>query len=258
MIDTHCHLDFDAFDDCREEAIKEAEAAGVHTIINIGVDIEASRRCVQLAEQHHGLYASVGIHPHDARTFNDKIADELRRLADHPRVVAIGEIGLDFYRDLSPRPVQRRVFTQQLKLAVDVDLPVVIHTRDSFSETMTIVREYAGELAGGVFHCFPGDVDDALEVIDLGLIVSFGGVITFQKAHMAQVAAQVPLDKMILETDAPYLAPVPYRGKKNRPEYVKYVYRHVAKLRDIDVAQVEKVVDRTAQKLFGLVETCGG
>jgi TatD DNase family protein len=257
MIDTHCHLDFDDFDGRREEIIKEAQAAGVHTIINIGVDQDSSRKSLELAQMHEGIYATVGVHPHDARTFNDEVERAIKQLASNERVVAVGEIGLDFYRDLSPYDVQREAFRRQLELAVERKKPVVIHTRNSFRETVDIVREYASNLVGGVFHCFPGSVDDALEVIELGFVISVGGVITFPNAKMAQVAALVPLDKIILETDAPYLTPVPHRGQQNRPAYVKYVYQKLAELRSMSVEDMEKVVDRTAQKLFGLIETFG-
>jgi TatD DNase family protein len=257
MIDTHCHLDFSEFDDCREEAVAEAYDAGVHTIINIGVNRESSVKSVELAERFNGVYAAVGVHPHDARTFDAAAEQAIRELAGHDKVVAIGEIGLDFYRDLSPRSVQENVFRRQMELAVERKLPVVIHSRESFQQTVRIVQEYADTLPGGVFHCFPGDVEDAQEVIELGLVISVGGVITFKNARMAQVASAVPLDKIILETDAPYLTPVPHRGKQNRPAYVKYVYQKLAELKDISIDEVEKVVDRTAQKLFGLVETFG-
>jgi TatD DNase family protein len=257
MIDTHCHLDFDVYDNRRDEIVAETNAAGVHTIINIGVDRDSSVRSVELADTYDSVYAAVGVHPHDAKTLTDEVEHKLRELAHRKRVVAIGEIGLDFYRDLSRRDIQRKAFRCQLELAAELKLPVVIHTRQSFREVVDIVREYASSLAGGVFHCFPGSIEDAFEVIALGFVISVGGIITFKGAKMAQVAAEAPLDKIILETDAPFLAPVPYRGKENRPAYVKYVYKKLAELRGIGVDEVEKVVDRTAQKLFGLVETFG-
>jgi len=257
MIDTHCHLDFDVYNNRRDEIVAEANAAGVHTIINIGVDRNSSVHSVELADAYDSVYAAVGVHPHDAKTLNDEVAQELRELAHRKRVVAIGEIGLDFYRDLSRRDLQRKAFRRQLELAAELKLPIVVHTRQSFRETVDIVREHASGLAGGVFHCFPGSVEDANEVIALGFVISVGGVITFKDAKMARVAAEVPLDKIILETDAPFLTPAPYRGKENRPAYVKYVYQKLAELRKTDIEEVEKIVDRTAQKLFGLVETFG-
>lgn len=257
MIDTHCHLDFDVYDGQRDKVVAEANATGVHTIINIGVDRNSSVRSVELADTYDSVYAAVGVHPHDAKTLTDKVELEIKELAHRPKVVAIGEIGLDYYRNLSPHDIQRKAFRRQLELAVELKLPVVIHTRESFRETVDIVREYATDLVGGVFHCFPGNNDDAFEVFSLGFIISVGGVITFKDSRMSRVAAEAPLDKIILETDAPYLTPVPHRGKENHPAYVKYVYKKLAELRGIGVEEVEKVIDRTAQKLFGLVETFG-
>jgi TatD DNase family protein len=257
MIDSHCHLDFSQFDNQREKAILQARQAGVNTIINIGTDLSSSTKSIELAITHENLYATVGVHPHDARTVNDDVLKKLEELTDHPRVVGIGEIGLDFYRDHSPRNVQRQVFQKQLELAVRTGLPVVIHTRQAFEETVAIIGDYAGELKGGVFHCFPGNVDEAQIVFDLGFVISVGGIITFKDSGMSKMAAEVPLDKIILETDAPYLAPVPHRGKMNYPAYVVYVYEKLAQLKSIPVSKVEKVTDRTCQKLFGLVEIFG-
>ena len=232
--------------------------AGVHTIVNIGVDLPTSRASIELAERYDCVYATVGVHPHDAKTLDDAASTELRRLAAHKKVVAIGEIGLDFYRDLSPRDIQAKVFRRQLELAVELKLPIVIHTRDSFEETMKIVDDYAIDLRGGVFHCFPGDVAAAFRVFDLGFLVGLGGVTTFPKSRMAQVAAEAPLDKIILETDAPFIAPVPLRGKTNRPAYVRHVRDKIAELRGITPDEVETVTDRTCRKFYGLAETFGG
>ncbi len=257
MIDTHCHLDFHVYEGRREDLVREAQAAGVHTIVNIGVDLPSSRQSVELAAVHDGVYAAVGVHPHDATTLTVDACDKLRTLSQQPRVVAIGEIGLDFYRDLSPRPTQRQAFHRQLELAVESKLPVVIHTRESFRETLDIVGEYASKLTGGVFHCFPGSIGDAEQVMAMGFVISVGGVITFKGSRMARLATEVPLDKVLLETDAPYLTPAPHRGKENRPAYVRHVYEKLAELRRTPLAEVELVVDRTAQKLFKLVETFG-
>jgi TatD DNase family protein len=212
---------------------------------------------VELAERYDSVYATAGVHPHDARTLDDAGLEEIRRLAAHPKVVAIGEIGLDYYRDLSPRPVQKAVFRRQLELAVELGMPIVIHTRESFEDTLRIVEDYSDRLVGAVFHCFPGDEEDARRVFDLGFIISVGGVITFPKSRMARVAAAVPLERLILETDAPYLTPVPYRGKLNKPAYVRIVYEKLAELRGEKVADVRRTVDRTARKFYRLVETFG-
>jgi TatD DNase family protein len=258
MIDSHCHLDFEQFDGLRDQMFANAREAGVGTIINIGVDIPSSKKSVALAGRHEMVYATVGIHPHDAKLVNDASLTQLEELTRQQKVVAIGEIGLDFYRDLSPRQAQVAAFRQQLELALEVKLPVVIHTRESFRQTLDIVKDYARDLKGGVFHCFPGTVDEAYEVIDLGFHISVGGIITFKKARMAEVAAEIPLDKILIETDSPYLAPVPFRGKMNQPAYVRYVCDRLAELRGETPARVEQVTDRGCRKLFGLVEVFGG
>jgi TatD DNase family protein len=258
MIDSHCHLDFDTFDKRRDKAVSAANEAGVHTIINIGIDVETSQRSIEIAERFDSIYATVGIHPHDSKKLDNAALNRLASLAKHTKVVGIGEIGLDFYRDLSPRHIQKKAFEQQLELAVETKLPIVIHTRESFQPTVEMVKKYAGRLAGGVFHCFPGDINDARQVIDLGFVISVGGVITFKNSKMSKVAAKVPLDKVILETDAPFLTPEPHRGKKNEPAYVALVYRKLAELRDMPLSEVEKVTDRTCKKLFRLEETFEG
>ncbi len=258
MIDSHCHLDFKDFDRNRDEVIEAALTNGVHTIVNIGCDPVSARRSVELADRYDCIYATVGVHPHDARQYNDEVEGMLRELAQHDKVKAIGEIGLDFYRDLSPRDIQKKVFRKQLELAIELELPIVIHTRESFRETLDIVKDYMADLKGGVFHCFPGTVDDAREVVAMGFLISVGGVITFPKAKMAVVATEIPLDKIMLETDAPYLTPVPFRGKQNQPAYVKYVAKKIAELRGMKFSEVEKITDRATQKFFRLVETFGG
>jgi TatD DNase family protein len=257
MIDSHCHLDSKVYHGRVEELLAEASSSGVHTVVNIGADLPSSEKSVQLAAQHEILYATVGIHPHDATTLNPSALSRLRELAAERKVVAIGEIGLDYYRDMSPRPVQQEAFRRQLELAVELKMPVVVHTREAFDDTMLIVRYFAPRLPGGVFHCFPGDVGQAEQVFDLGFSISVGGVITYKNAGMAKVAAEVPLERIMIETDAPYLTPVPFRGETNRPVHVTLVARKLAELRGISVAEVEKLTDRNSRKLYRLVETFG-
>lgn len=258
MIDSHCHLYIKNSPEQQDQLIKEATADGISRIINIGIDIETSELSVVLAEKYDSLYCTVGIHPHDAKKLNGQSIEKLRQLAVHQKVVAIGEIGLDFYRNLSPRPLQYKAFKKQLELAIDLQKPVVIHTRESLEETIEVMKKYAADLVGGVFHCFPGDAADAEHVFELGFSVSFGGVMTFKNSKMAEVASQVPLDKIILETDSPYLTPAPFRGKQNRPAYVKHVYEKLAGLRDLPTAEIEMLIDRNCIKLFKLEETFAG
>jgi TatD DNase family protein len=259
MIDSHCHINYEDFDANRGEVVADAVKAGVHTLINSGGSLPTSKHSVALAEEYDNIFATVGVHPHDASTLDQACFDEIRELAAHKKVVAIGEIGLDFYRDLSPRAVQKTAFHKQMQLAVELQLPVVIHTREAFEQTLLIAGEYADLLPGGAFHCFPGNVEEAHRVIELGFVLGIGGVVTYKNSNMSRVAAEVPLDKIILETDAPYLTPIPLRGKKkNQPAYVRFVRDKVAELRGQSVREVEKITDRTCQKLFKLVETFGG
>jgi len=258
MIDSHCHLDFKDFNNNRRELIESALSSGIHTLINIGADLESSKRTASLTEKYDFIYGTVGIHPHDAATYDKYTEDEIFSLLDNKKIIGIGEIGLDYYRDLSPRKIQRDIFRRQLEIAVDINLPVVIHTRDSFDESVEIIKDYASQLPGGVFHCFPGTVDEAYKVIDLGFHIGIGGIVTFPKAKMSSVAEAIPLENILLETDCPYLAPVPFRGKQNQPAYVRYVAEKVAELKNIRISEVEKITDRNCQKLFRLVETFGG
>lgn len=258
MIDSHCHLDFDDFDGERDSIVAEANNAGVHTIINIGIDVPTSEYSIKLAEQYDCIFATVGMHPSSARKFDKTTIESFRRLAQHKKVVAIGEIGLDYYRDRAPRPLQRNVFQAQLGLAAELSLPVVIHTREAYEDSVEIVKDFAGSVPGGTFHCFPGDSDQAHRVFELGFVISVGGVITYKNSLMSRMVAEVPLEKVLLETDAPFLTPHPNRGKRNSPEYIPHICKRLSELKQVSAAEVEKVTDRTCQKLFGLVETFGG
>lgn len=258
MIDSHCHLDFKNYDGKRERMVAEANAAGVHTIFNIGIDLASSKRSIELAERFECVYATVGVHPHDAKTLDDYVLSKLSSMAEHEKVMAIGEVGLDYYRDLSPRDIQKKVFRAQLELAVDKKLPIVIHTRDSFDDTYEIVTEYVDRLAGGIFHCFQGDTATAHKVFDLGFYISVGGITTFKNSDMSRVAAEVPLERVLLETDSPFLTPVPFRGKTNQPAYVKYVCERVAELRGMSPDEVERITDANCRRFFRLGETFEG
>jgi TatD DNase family protein len=258
MIDSHCHLDFKEYKHNLDDIINNALSSGVHTLFNIGADMHSSIRSVELANKYDCIYATVGIHPHDAATYNQEIENRLLELIKDKKVVAIGEIGLDYYRDLSPRHIQKQVFRKQLEIAIQYNMPVVIHTRESFGETINIVREYRQKLCGGVFHCFPGTIADAKQVFDIGFHISVGGIITFPKAKMAEVAANVPLEYILLETDSPYLAPAPFRGKNNQPAYIKYIRDKLAELRKISVDEVESATDNNCRRAYRQVDTFGG
>ena len=255
LTDTHTHLDFPRFDDDREQVIGQALAAGVGAIVDIGTDLASSQAAVALAEAYPQIYAAVGVHPHDAKTLTEETLEELGVLALHPKVVAIGEIGLDFFRDLSPRDKQRQAFQQQLALASEVGKPVVIHDRDAHSEVMAILRRWieGGHQPAGVLHCFSGDLAMAQEAIELGFYISIAGPVTFKNARsLRELVRQLPLEKLLVETDCPYLSPHPHRGKRNEPAYVKLVAQEVARVKGLSPEEVARITSDNAQALFAL------
>lgn len=249
IIDSHAHLDFPPFDPDREAVIARARVAGMVAILNVGADLESSRASVALARQYDFIYAAVGIHPHDAETMTPAVLEELRHLARCPKVVAIGEIGLDYYRDLSPRPVQRQAFADQLALAAEVGLPVIIHCRDAWADTLAILRGWSGR---GVLHSYSGGPERLEEVLALGFSVGISGPVTFPNAHrLRAVVATVPLDRLLVETDCPYLTPEPYRGRRNEPAYVWYVAGAIARARGMTAEEVAQITTENARRLFG-------
>jgi len=255
LFDTHAHIDFAQFDSDRELVLERAQTAGVRWLLNPGADLASSRRAVALAEAHAGVYAAVGIHPHDAGTATPAAIEELRRLARHPKVVAIGEIGLDYFRDLSPRTMQRAALHAQLELAVELQLPILVHDREAHTDVMAILNEYRGRLpaASGVLHAFSGDSEMATQVLDLGYDIAVGGPITFQNARrLPALLAHLPLERLLLETDCPYLAPHPYRGRRNEPAYLPLVAERLAQLLGLDVQRVTATTTDNALALFGL------
>jgi len=270
-VDTHAHLDDARFEGDREAVIERAQEAGVWPVVTIGADLASSRAAVALAERHPGLYATVGVHPHEAKSVNGSTLDALRELAAHPRVVAVGEIGLDSYYEFSPRETQRAVFEAQLALADEVGKPVVVHLRDKQGE-MGVYRLAAevlsawvsraghrdapptvGEGAAGVLHCFSGTLEVALEMIGLGFYLGVDGPVTYPNARALQaMVAGLPLERLVLETDCPYLAPQARRGKRNEPAYLPFVGEKVAELQQVEVERVAEVTCRNAARLFGL------
>lgn len=261
-VDSHAHVTSSQFDADRDDVIQRALDAGVHTIINPATDLDDSRRAIDLAEKHSGLFACVGWHPHEAAKATDAALADVETLSSHARVVAIGEIGLDYYYDFAPRDVQIGVFQAQLEMAARRDLPVVIHTRDSINETLEIVEDAvkahpawrsAPPLGRGVFHCFSGDIAAARRAIGLGFMISFPGMVTFKKATTAvQVVSEMPLECLMLETDSPYLAPIPLRGKRNEPSNIPLIAARVADLQQMSIADIAAVTSRNARTLFGL------
>ena len=249
LVDTHAHLDFLQFNKDREKVINNARKAGLKYIINIGTTLASSRRSVELSQLFDEVYATVGIHPHNASGVAQETVTVLKDLAKAAKVIAIGEIGLDFHYDNSPRKIQQEIFVKQLQLAREFNLPVIIHSREASGETMKILEEQRVKEIGGIMHCFAGDTEMAFKVIEWGMYLAFGGIITFKNAHKTrQVVAEVPLENILIETDCPYLAPVPFRGKRNQPAYVKYVAREIAQIKDIPVEKVARVTTENAER----------
>ena len=231
LIDSHVHLDDPRFDQDRATILSGADQAGLEALVTIGCDLQTSQAAVALANVHSHVYATVGVHPHEAKRVESFWYQELRELAKSSKVVAYGEIGLDYHYDHSPREVQRQRFREQIQEARSLALPLVIHTREAQADTIAILREEKAHEIGGVFHCFSGDAWLAKDALDMGFYLSFSGVITFKNATMLREIVQtVPLDRIMVETDCPYLAPVPHRGKRNEPAYVTYVAQTIADL----------------------------
>lgn len=255
LVDTHAHLDAQAFDADREEVIARAWVAGLGAIITVGADVDSSRKAVCLAQAHPGLYATVGIHPHEASHAGPDALVELERLACEDKALAIGEIGLDFHYNFSPPAVQRECFAAQLVLARRLNKPAVIHDREAHAETLAILHDWLGGApqpgTPGVLHCFSGDREMAEQVIKMGFYLSFGGTLTFQKAgRLRELVRDLPLERIVLETDCPYLAPHPHRGQRNEPAFVGLVARQLAELKGISLERVAEVTTANAQRLF--------
>jgi TatD DNase family protein len=253
FIDSHAHLDGPKFDEDREAVMRRAKNACVSTIINVGFDIPSCQRSIALAEAYPQVYAAVGIHPHDAADAKEEDFVLLKKWTTHPKVVALGEMGLDYYRNLSPKDMQRQVFVRQMALAREVKKPIIIHNRDAHGDIMDILhREFYG-IPGGVMHCYSGSVEMAKEVVKMGLYISIAGPVTFQNARkLWEVAGEVDLNSLLIETDAPYLTPEPYRGKRNESAYVRFAAEKIAEIKNISIEEVATITSANAKKLFKL------
>ncbi len=253
LFDTHVHVDSSQYRDDREAVIQRALEAGVDLILNIGYNEATCRRTLDLAARYPFMCASVGIHPHHAAEVTEETYSWLRKMARNPKVVALGEIGLDYYRDLSPRDTQAEVFRRQIALARELRLPVIIHDRDAHRDIVAILKEEKASEVGGVLHCFSGDWVMARECLNLGFHISLAGPVTFPNGLTAQeVAKLAPLDRLLIETDCPYLAPTPHRGKRNEPAHVRLVAEKIAALRRMPLERLAEVTRENGIKLFGL------
>jgi TatD DNase family protein len=249
MIDTHCHLDMREFDADRDAVIRRAREAGFEALITVGSDLEGTIRAMKIAEEYDFVYAAIGIHPHDAKDFTEEIYSDLLEWSKKEKVVAIGETGLDYHYDHSPREVQQEVFRQHLRLARESGLPVIIHTREAKEDTIRILKESG--VNNGVFHCFSGDAGMAEEAMEMGFYISLAGPVTFKKAaQLKEIARIIPDDYLLTETDAPYLSPEPLRGKRNEPAYMEHTLRHLAALRGISPDDAARITALNAKRLF--------
>jgi len=254
VVDSHCHLDNDQFDADREAVIERALAAGVEHMVAIGTgngppDLEAG---IRLADRYQSFYATVGVHPHDAAKANPETFKVLADLLAHPKVIALGEIGLDYHYDFSPREIQRGAFIEQMAIAREAAKPIVIHTREAWDDTLALIREHWTPTGlGGIMHCFSGGAVEARQALDCGFYLSFGGIVTFPKAlELQEVARTAPEDRILLETDAPYLAPVPKRGKRNEPAYILETARKLAGLRGETVQSIAATTTANFRRLL--------
>ena len=250
LFDTHAHYDAAQFDSDRDAVLSALPDQGVGLVVNPGCDLESSRKAAALAERYPFLYAAAGVHPEECADWRDSDVDELRTLATQPRVVAVGEIGLDYYwPENPPRALQQRVFRAQLALASELDLPVIVHDREAHGDSMAIVREFPQ--VRGVFHCFSGSAEMAKELVKLGWMISFTGVLTYKNARKSVEAAQaVPLDRLMIETDSPYMAPVPHRGKRNHSGYVGLICERLAQIKGITPEECSRATLENGRKFF--------
>ena len=254
IFDTHCHLDSERFSEDREDAYKRMLEARVERCVCVGSDLPSSRLCLEIAADHEGVYAAAGVHPHDAKDAPEGYLDVLEKMLSEKKAVALGEIGLDYYYDYSPRDVQKKVLDEQVELAIRLHKPVIFHIRDAHGDMIDIFRSRS-RLPRGIIHCFSGSRETALEYVRMGFYISFSGPLTFKKAPNLQAAAQaVPLDRLLVETDSPYLAPEPVRGRRNEPANVFYVCQKLAELRDLPMEEMARITTENGCRIYGIVQ----
>jgi TatD DNase family protein len=251
LIDSHCHLDNEKFDDDRDEVIKKI-GAELDFVVNIGYDLKSSEESLRMAQEHEFIYAVVGVHPTDIRDYDQEMENTIEKMAGNPRVLAIGEIGLDYHWMTEPKERQQEVFRKQIEMARRVGKPIVVHTRDAMHDTLDILKEYPD--VTGIIHCYPGSYESALEVMD-NYYFGVGGVVTFKNAKkLVEFVEQIPLEKLLVETDCPYLTPAPYRGKRNEPLYVEYIARKIAEIKGVTYEEVVKATNENTKAAYKIIE----
>lgn len=250
IFDTHAHYDDEAFDEDREILLSSLKGRGVSLVIDCGCDAASSKKAIELSDKYDFIYAAVGIHPHEAEEADENDLNEIRRLLKHKKAVAIGEIGLDYHYDFSPRELQKEYFEKQIVLAKELDMPIIVHDREAHEDTLELLRKYKPK---GVLHCFSGSVESAKEIISLGMYIGLGGAVTFKNARKPlEVADFLPLDRLLLETDAPYMTPVPFRGKRNDSSLIPYTAIKIAEVKGIDPQMVVNAANENGKRLFGI------
>lgn len=252
--DTHAHLDDPSYAEDFQEVVTRMKSSGISRVTNVGYDLPSSERSVKLAQDNDFIYAAIGIHPHNAEGATDETWAKLLLLAKQPKVLAWGEIGLDYYRDLSPRSIQKDIFIQQIKLANEVGLPIVVHNRDAHQDVLEIIKANPPQY-GGIFHCYSGSWEMANVLLRLGFYLSFAGPVTYKNARQTvEVAGHAPMDRILVETDSPYLTPEPRRGKRNEPTYVREIVRKIAEIKNLPFEDIAFQTMRNAEIIFGLVK----
>jgi TatD DNase family protein len=250
LVDSHAHLDMSQFEHDVDDVVNRAAAAGVREILNVGYDPGSLERVLDLTGRYEGVFAALGIHPHNARDYDDELESELKRVLLRKKVIALGEIGLDYYRDLSPREAQRDAFRRQIGLALYFKKPIIVHCRDAFGDVIDILKEEGAREVGGSFHAFSGGYEEACAVLELGFIVGIGGPVTYKNSKLPGVVEKLPSSSIVLETDCPYLTPVPYRGKRNEPAYIEIIARKVAEIMRVDSEDVERAAEMNYRRVL--------
>ena len=249
LFDTHAHMNDPAFDDDREVVLLGLKDKGVDLMMNVGCCLDSSKDCIAMAEKYPFVYASVGSHPDSADEVDEAVIEQYRKMAQHPKVKAIGEIGLDYYYETIPREIQQKAFRMQMELAREISMPVIVHERNAHDDGMRIAKEYKG--VTGVFHCYSGSAEMARQLVDMGWYIGFTGVLTFKNARKAvETAQRIPLERIVLETDCPFMAPEPFRGRRNDPGYLYRMAERLAEIRGICVEEVRAVTTENAKKLY--------
>lgn len=249
-IDTHAHLYLDRFDIDRDEVIRRARSSKIEKIINVGIDLATGQESIELAEKYDFIYATAGIHPNETAKASENYLPVVENMLKHPKVVALGEIGLDYYWDFSPKDVQKKILMQQVQLAESMNVPVIIHTRKAWHDILPFFEKEFKRKIKGVFHCYSGDIQQAERILELGFHISFTGVVTYKNSNAIEIAKHIPNNRLLLETDCPFMPPVPHRGKRSEPAYIPLIAEKIAYAKRISLEDLAKITTENAEKLF--------